>query len=93
MAAVQTRGLALSDKVSVAIGKAPVTGSEDIARIVTNLSPGQVVRFAVEDEIPNDPEEIERELPAWLDRTGAGADGRQLSDNDGPTCGKGFGDD
>jgi 2-alkenal reductase len=37
-----------SGDVIVAIGKAPVTGSEDIARIVTNLSPGQVVRFAVE---------------------------------------------
>jgi 2-alkenal reductase len=37
-----------SGDVIVAIGKAPVTGSEDIARIVTNLSPGQVVRFAIE---------------------------------------------
>jgi S1-C subfamily serine protease len=37
-----------SGDVIVAIGKAPVTGSEDIARIVTNLSPGQVVHFAIE---------------------------------------------
>jgi S1-C subfamily serine protease len=37
-----------SGDVIVAIGKAPVTGSEDIARIVTNLSPGQIVHFAIE---------------------------------------------
>ena len=37
-----------SGDVIVAIGKVPVTGSEDIARIVTNLSPGQVVHFAIE---------------------------------------------
>jgi S1-C subfamily serine protease len=34
--------------VIVAIDGRRVTGSEDIARIVTSLSPGQVVRFAVE---------------------------------------------
>jgi S1-C subfamily serine protease len=34
--------------VIVAIDGRPVGGSEDIARIVTSLSPGQVARFAVE---------------------------------------------
>jgi 2-alkenal reductase len=37
-----------SGDVIVAIDGRRVTGSEDIARIVTSLSPGQVVRFAVE---------------------------------------------
>jgi 2-alkenal reductase len=37
-----------SGDVIVAIAAYPVAGSEDIARIVTNLSPGQVVRFTVE---------------------------------------------
>jgi S1-C subfamily serine protease len=37
-----------SGDVIVAIDGRRVTGSEDIARIVTNLSPGEVVRFAVE---------------------------------------------
>ncbi len=37
-----------SGDVIVAIGGRPVTGSEDIARIVTSMSPGQTVRFAVE---------------------------------------------
>ena len=32
----------------VAIDGQPVRGSEDIARIVTSLSPGQIARFAVE---------------------------------------------
>jgi S1-C subfamily serine protease len=34
--------------VIVAIDGRPVAGSEDIARIVTNLSPGQLARFTVE---------------------------------------------
>jgi S1-C subfamily serine protease len=34
--------------VIVAIDGRRVTGSEDIARIVTNLSPGQVAHFAVQ---------------------------------------------
>ena len=37
-----------SGDVIVAIDGRPVTGSEDIARIVTSMSPGQVARFAVE---------------------------------------------
>jgi 2-alkenal reductase len=37
-----------SGDVIVAIDGRPVAGSEDIARIVTNLSPGQVARFTVE---------------------------------------------
>jgi 2-alkenal reductase len=37
-----------SGDVIVAIDRQRVTGSEDIARIVTNLSPGQVARFTVE---------------------------------------------
>jgi len=37
-----------SGDVIVAIDGQHVTGSEDIARIVTNLSPGQVARFTVE---------------------------------------------
>jgi S1-C subfamily serine protease len=37
-----------SGDVIVAIDGKTVTGSEDIARIVTNLDPGQVVPFAVE---------------------------------------------
>jgi S1-C subfamily serine protease len=37
-----------SGDVIVAIAGHPVARSEDIARIVTNLSPGQVVRFTIE---------------------------------------------
>jgi S1-C subfamily serine protease len=37
-----------SGDVIVSIAGEPVVGSEDIARIVTNLSPGQVVRFGIE---------------------------------------------
>ena len=37
-----------SGDVIVAIDGRPVAGSEDIARIVTNLSPGQLARFTVE---------------------------------------------
>jgi S1-C subfamily serine protease len=37
-----------SGDVIVSIAGSPVTASEDIARIVTNLSPGQIVRFGVE---------------------------------------------
>jgi 2-alkenal reductase len=37
-----------SGDVIVAIDGHPVAGSEDIARIVTNLSPGQLARFTVE---------------------------------------------
>jgi 2-alkenal reductase len=37
-----------SGDVIVAIDRQRVTGSEDIARIVTNLTPGQVARFTVE---------------------------------------------
>jgi S1-C subfamily serine protease len=37
-----------SGDVIVSIAGSPVRASEDIARIVTNLSPGQVVRFGVE---------------------------------------------
>jgi S1-C subfamily serine protease len=37
-----------SGDVIVAIDGRPVTGSEDIARIVTSMSPGQVARFTVE---------------------------------------------
>ena len=37
-----------SGDVIIAIGGAPVTGSEDIARIVTNMTPGQVVHFTIE---------------------------------------------
>ena len=37
-----------SGDVIVAIDRQRVTGSEDIARIVTNLSPGQIARFTVE---------------------------------------------
>ena len=37
-----------SGDVIVAIDGSPVAGSEDIARIVTNLAPGETVRFAVE---------------------------------------------
>jgi S1-C subfamily serine protease len=37
-----------SGDVIVAINGRAVTGSEDIARIVTNLSPGQIARFSVE---------------------------------------------
>jgi S1-C subfamily serine protease len=37
-----------SGDVIVAIDRRRVTGSEDIARIVTSLSPGQVARFTVE---------------------------------------------
>jgi 2-alkenal reductase len=36
-----------SGDVIVAIGGRRVTGSEDIARIVTSMSPGQVARFAI----------------------------------------------
>jgi S1-C subfamily serine protease len=38
----------VSGDVIVSIAGKPVTTSEDIARIVTNLSPGQVVHFGVE---------------------------------------------
>jgi S1-C subfamily serine protease len=34
--------------VVVSIDGKAVTGSEDIARIVTNMSPGQVARFGIE---------------------------------------------
>jgi 2-alkenal reductase len=37
-----------SGDVIVAIDGHPVTGSEDIARIVTNMSPGQTARFTVQ---------------------------------------------
>jgi len=37
-----------SGDVIVAINEHPVTGSEDIARIVTSLSPGQIAHFTVE---------------------------------------------
>jgi S1-C subfamily serine protease len=37
-----------SGDVIVAIDGRAVTGSEDIARIVTSMSPGQIVRFAIE---------------------------------------------
>jgi S1-C subfamily serine protease len=37
-----------SGDVIVSIAGSPVTASEDIARIVTNLSPGQIARFGVE---------------------------------------------
>jgi S1-C subfamily serine protease len=37
-----------SGDVIVAIDDRPVAGAEDIARIVTNLSPGQLARFTVE---------------------------------------------
>jgi S1-C subfamily serine protease len=36
-----------SGDVIVSIAGEPVRASEDIARIVTNLSPGQVVRFGI----------------------------------------------
>jgi len=38
----------VSGDVIVSIAGEPVQNSEDIARIVTNLSPGQVVRFGIE---------------------------------------------
>jgi S1-C subfamily serine protease len=38
----------VSGDVIVSIAGQRVTSSEDIARIVTNLSPGQVVRFGIE---------------------------------------------
>ena len=41
-------GFVTPDAGEVAINGRTVTGSEDIARIVTSLSPGQVARFTVE---------------------------------------------